>query len=113
MAMSTAEDIYDAARALSLPERLRLAALLLDGVSLPPIPLPNANNLPGYSDSWSEEDIRDLAAYAARYGSSISPDDEGLIPTEAELKAIEQEPTTFSVPLSKQTVLCAPDLLKS
>lgn len=75
--ISTAEDIYDAARALSLPERLRLAAFLLDDLTLPP---PSPRNLPGYSDAWSEEDIRDFARHSARYASSYSGDDEALLP---------------------------------
>lgn len=75
--MPTAQDIYAAARTLSLPERLRLAALLLDDLN-PAFRQVDLGNLAGYSDAWTEEDIRDLKSFSARHLSST----EGFSDTE-------------------------------
>ena len=59
--MSTAQVIYTTTIATMPPsERLRLARLILDGLSDSTLEALN------YSDEWSEEDMRDVAAYSAR-----------------------------------------------
>ena len=63
--MLTAQEVYIAARTLSLPERLRLAALLLDELDQPALPSTELASLTGYSDAWTEEDVRDFRLYAA------------------------------------------------
>ncbi len=68
--MLTALEIYTAARTLSLPERLRLAALLLDELDQSPTPQIDPTYLSGYSDAWTDEDIHDLRQSSARYLSS-------------------------------------------
>ncbi len=83
--MLTAQEIYMAARTLSLPERLRLAALILEELQRP---LPqNDANLPGYDDAWTDEDIHDLRQFSARYlysteASSEAEQDDALPPLE-------------------------------
>ena len=65
--MLTGQDIYSAARTLSLPERLRLAALLLEEIHKSPLPQSVPTALAGYSDAWSEEDIDDLRRFSAQH----------------------------------------------
>ena len=61
----TAQEVYAAARSLTLPERLRLAALLLEEMTQP-LCLPLApQDLPGNSDVWADEDIRNFSAHCA------------------------------------------------
>jgi hypothetical protein len=76
--MLTAQEIYTAARTLSLPERLRLAALLLDELDQSPMPQIDPAHLAGYSDAWTDEDIHDLRQFSARHLSSVetSPETE-------------------------------------
>lgn len=68
--MLTAQDIYTAAQVLSLPERLRLAALLLDELASPSAPSVGLATLAGYSDFWTDEDIADFRQHCARHFSS-------------------------------------------
>ena len=50
---------------LAPTEQLRLASLILDGLTkLPPVPIE-------YSDCWTEEDYRDASAASARYVSEL------------------------------------------
>ena len=88
--MPTAQDIYTAAQALSLPERLRLAALLLEGLNQSSLPQSDLAGLDGYSDAWSEEDIDDLRRFSARRllikDSSQTEQDDALPPWENLLK---------------------------
>lgn len=88
--MLTAQDIYTAARALSLPERLRLAALILEELDPAPHQVDLAT-LDGYSDAWTEEDIQDFKRFSARHlnsteGFSSTEQDEALPPPEGLLK---------------------------
>ncbi len=76
--MLTAQDIYAAARTLSLPERLRLAALLLDELDQPAFDQADLSKLAGYSDTWTEEDIQDFKQFSIRHLSST----EGLLEAE-------------------------------
>ncbi len=61
--MLTAQEVYAVARALPLPERLRLAALLLDELSQFAPPVVDPQDLPGFSSVWTDEDRRDFAAH--------------------------------------------------
>ena len=90
--MLTAQEIYKAARTLSLPERLRLAALILDELDQAPLPqneMPQIDpvSLAGYSDAWTDEDIHDLRQFSGRQFSSSeafseSEQDDALPPLE-------------------------------
>ena len=90
--MLTAQEIYTAARTLSLPERLRLAALILDELGHSPMPQNemlqiDPVSLAGYSDAWTDEDIHDLRQFSAHYLSSTeafpeSEQDDALPPLE-------------------------------
>ncbi len=88
--MLTAQDIYAAARTLSLPERLRLAALLLNELEQPAPSQIDLAALAGYSDAWTEEDIQDFKQLCARRfiteGSSEAEQDDALPPLEELLK---------------------------
>ena len=58
--MSTAQEVYRATvGSLSPAERLRLAALILEDLTR------SLSEL-DVSDAWSEEDLRDLAAFSLR-----------------------------------------------
>ncbi len=71
--MPTTQELFIAALELPLPERLRLAALLLDDTAhLVPLN-PNYEQIPGYSSHWSEDDLRDLGAYAVQ-SLPVEPD---------------------------------------
>lgn len=89
--MLTAQEVYTAARALPLPERLRLAALLLEESSQSSLPSINPQDWPGYSSEWTEEDMRDLAAHSARYAAAQFPEDDALIPPLEELERMKVE----------------------
>jgi len=89
--MLTAQEVYAAARALPLPERLRLAALILDEMTQLPSPSINPQELPGYSDVWTEEDRMEFAAHCARQAAFDLPDDDDLLPPPEELKRLEAE----------------------
>ena len=89
--MLTAQDIYAAARTLSLPERLRLAALLLDELDQPALRQVDLANLPGYCDAWTEEDVQDFKRFSAHRLSSTesfseAEQDDALPPLEELLK---------------------------
>jgi hypothetical protein len=58
--MTTAQDVY-AQSVVPLPasERLRLATMILEGLSGP------AAAALDFSDQWSDEDLRDVSAFAA------------------------------------------------
>lgn len=89
--MLTALELYTAARTLSLPERLRLAALILEELGRPSTPQIDLLSLAGYSDVWTDEDIHDLRQFSARYlysteASSEAEQDDALPPLEDLLK---------------------------
>ena len=57
----TAQDIYSATvTALPPAEQLRLASLILNGLS-------GSNEAIDYSDSWSDEDLQDLTAFSVKH----------------------------------------------
>lgn len=67
----SAKDLYDGTvRRLPPTEQLRLASLILSGLAerdLVPI---------DESDAWSEQDVREVAEFAARYASSAYREEE-------------------------------------
>lgn len=68
--MSTAESVYaSTVAALPKSERLKLAALILDELTT------SAGTVLDFSETWSEEDVRDLTAYAAAYAAGIYGED--------------------------------------
>jgi hypothetical protein len=73
MRTSTAQEIYTSSvRDLPPSERLRLAALILDGLA-------GADTLLiERRDDWSGEDVRDLVTYTTSYASSQYPEDESI-----------------------------------
>lgn len=62
----TAQDVYTS-NVLTLPasEQLRLASLILEGLS------ESAATL-DYSENWSDEDIHDLVAFSAQQASALA-----------------------------------------
>ena len=71
MAASTARDVYvQTVRALPLNERLRLAALILDDLAQSDVAIVEA------SDTWSEQDQRDITAFSMRYAARLYPEEE-------------------------------------
>lgn len=62
--MSIAHDVYTST-VLPLPasEQLRLAALILGGLS------ETAASTLDFSDEWTEEDLQDLAAFAGQHAA--------------------------------------------
>lgn len=64
--MHTAQSVYKTSVAtLSKSERLKLAALILDELTA------SAGAALDFSDSWTEEDMHDIAAYAAGYATEV------------------------------------------
>lgn len=71
--MPTASEIYaDAIRGLPSSERLRLAALILDGLAESAAPALD------YSDAWTEEDLRDLSEFSVKNADPSDSGDAGL-----------------------------------
>ncbi len=71
--MPTAEDVYAASvQSLPLSERLRLATLILAELSQA------AASVLDFSDSWSDEDMQDLAIHSLRHASAAYPEESDL-----------------------------------
>lgn len=71
--MPTAKEIYtETVRGLPSSERLRLATLILEELAESAAPVLD------FSDAWSEEDLRDLAAFSKRSADS-GPGDDDLV----------------------------------
>jgi hypothetical protein len=68
--MITAQSVYESS-VMGLPksERLKLAALILDELTASAAPVLD------FSDTWSDEDLRDLTAYAAQYAEQTYPEE--------------------------------------
>ncbi len=63
--MQTARELYsEQVRILPASEQLRLAAIILQGLTAA-----EATSVDFYSDEWSEEDIEDMAIFSARYAA--------------------------------------------
>lgn len=72
--MPTAQEIYvSTVRDLPPPERLRLAALILDELAKSGMIPPDS------SGTWSDEDVRDLTAFSMQYAATLYPEDEDLV----------------------------------
>jgi len=70
MSTTTAQEIYKTwVQSLPIKERLRLAALILNGI-VPALTLDE-------DDAWSEQDLHDLSVFALQYAPSAT--DEGSI----------------------------------
>ena len=64
--MSTAEGIYQSSvTGLPKSEQLKLAALILDEL------VSSSGATLDFNDSWSVEDINDVAAHAAAYAAEV------------------------------------------
>jgi hypothetical protein len=62
--MNSAQELYaQQVRNLSASEQLRLASMILQGITA---------TAADYSDEWSEEDMRDLAAFSLHYANQTS-----------------------------------------
>jgi hypothetical protein len=69
MPATTARELYtQAVRDLPLTERLQLAALILEGLSQPNVAVVDA------SDTWTDEDQQDLAAFSVSYATARFPE---------------------------------------
>ena len=66
----TAQDVLNSARELPPEEQLRLAALILQELANAEI------RVVAPSDSWSEQDQRDLAAFSLKYAERAYPEEE-------------------------------------
>jgi hypothetical protein len=79
--MATAHEVYDGAvRALPPPERLRLAALILQELTRP------VAHAPDVGEAWSAEDLRDLTESTLGHAVASYPENEdGLSESWAEL----------------------------
>lgn len=63
--MHTAQELYsEQVRSLPASEQLRLAAIILQGLTAS-----EARSVDFYSDEWSEEDIEDMAIFSASYAA--------------------------------------------
>jgi hypothetical protein len=68
----TARELFDGpVRSLPARERLRLVAFILEDASDP-------RNLPGYSEEWTDEDLRDIRAATMNYAAAKYPDDDEI-----------------------------------
>jgi hypothetical protein len=69
IAQKTAEEVYaQVIKPLPIPERLKLATLILNDV--PP------QAVVDYSEEWTEEDINDLRVHSLRYAAQSFGEDE-------------------------------------
>ena len=68
--MATAEEIYtETVRSLPSSERLRLATMILEGLS-------SSAGMLDYSDAWSENDLADLTRFAQQHAARCHEDDD-------------------------------------
>ena len=71
---TTASEVFaETVRALPPTERLRLAALILDDLAQSNFAVVDSG------DAWTEEDQRDLTAFALQYAAAQYPEDEELV----------------------------------
>jgi hypothetical protein len=70
----TAQGVFrEAVRALTPRERLRLAALILQEL------VQSEGSVVDPSNTWSEQDQRDLATVSLRYAEELYPEDKELV----------------------------------
>ena len=73
MPAMTAKEVYaESVRGLPLGERLRLASLILQDLTEPSI------SLLELSDTWSDQDEREVAAFSLRYAAGLYSEDEEI-----------------------------------
>jgi hypothetical protein len=67
--MATVHEIYDnSIRGLPTSEKLRLATMILDELNQ------SAASALDYRDEWTEEDVRDLTAFAQQHAAKQFPE---------------------------------------
>ena len=70
----TAQDVFkETVRTLPASERLRLAALILQDLAQSDVAVVNR------SDTWSEQDERDLTAVSLKYAADLYPEEQELL----------------------------------
>ena len=70
----TIEDIYQKLiSTLSVPERIQLAAMILNSITEKNIEVVER------SDTWTEQDRLDLTSFSLQYAASLYPDEEEII----------------------------------
>ena len=73
MALTAQEVFTETVRALSPSERLRLAALILQDLAQAEVAVVDR------SDTWDEQDQRDLTTFTLQYATELYPEDEELV----------------------------------
>lgn len=73
MALTAQEVFTETVRALPPSERLRLAALILQELAQSDVAVVEQ------SDTWSEQDQRDLTAASLKYAAELYPEEQELV----------------------------------
>ena len=73
MALTAQEVFVETVRALSPDERFRLAALILQDLTQSEIAVVDR------SDTWSEQDQKDLIAVSLQYAATLYPEEDDLV----------------------------------
>ena len=73
MSLTAQEVFVREVRSLPLTERLRLASMILEDVTQPGL------SLVEQSDSWTEQDRHEIAAFSLEYARHLYPEDEELV----------------------------------
>ena len=73
MALPAKEVFTETVRTLPPSERLRLAALILQELAQSEVAIVDR------SDTWSEQDQRDLTTFSLQYAAKLYPEDEDLV----------------------------------
>jgi len=73
MALTAQEVFTETVRALPPSERLRLAALILQELAQSDVAVVDR------SDTWSEQDQRDLTAVSLKYAAELYPEEQDLV----------------------------------
>ena len=70
----TIQDIYqNVISPLSLPERLKLAALILNNITEKNLEVVES------SDTWTEQDQLEFTSFSLQYAASLYPDEEEIV----------------------------------
>lgn len=73
MALTAQEIFTETVRALPPSERLRLAALILQDLAQSDVAIVDK------SDTWNEQDQRDLTAVSLKYAAELYPEEQELV----------------------------------
>jgi hypothetical protein len=73
MALSAQTVFTETVRALPPSEQLRLAALILQGLTQ------SKGKLVDWSDTWSEQDQQDFTAVSLQYAVELYPEEEDIV----------------------------------